>query len=79
MADVRAEEESLIQHLKLSEGDKGENELQKKLDDIFRKSRIGEAVVAAGEGEQHSLHSLPSLLVTNAHVTLEEGLRDSIK
>ena len=79
MADVRAEEESLVQRLKLSEGDKGENEIQKKLDEIFKKSRTGEAVVAAGGGDIHSLYSLHSLLVTNARVTLEEGLRDSIK
>ena len=64
MADVRAEEESLVQRLKLNEGDKGENEIQKKLDEISKKSRTGEAVVAAGEGEHNSLHSLHSLLVT---------------
>ena len=76
--DVRAEEESLVQRLRLSAGDKGENDIQQKLDEIFKKSRTGDAVVAASEG-QNSLHSLHSLLVTNARVTLEDDLRDSIK
>ena len=44
----------------------------------FKKSRTEDAVVAASEG-QNSLHSLHSLLVTNARVTLEDDLRDSIK
>ena len=70
---------SLVQRLKLHEGDKGENEIQKKLDEIFKKSRTGEAVVAAGGGDNNSLHSLHPLLVTNARITLEESLRDSIK
>ena len=77
MADVRAEEESLVQRLCLSEGEQGESEIQRKLDEIFKKSSTGGAVVAVG-GE-HSLHSFHSLLVTNARVTLEENLRESIK
>ena len=79
MADVRAEEESLVQRLKLNEGDKGENEIQKKLDKVFKKSRTGEVVVAVGGGDMHSLYSFHSLLVTNARITLKESLRDSIK
>ena len=35
--------------------------------------------MAAGGGDMHSLYSLHSLLVTNARITLEESLRDSIK
>ena len=77
MADVRAEEESLVQRLRLHAGDSGETEIQKKLDEIFLKSRPGEATVAANE--EHSLNSLHSLFVTNARVTLEDNPRDLIK
>ena len=77
MADVRAEEESLVQRLRLNAGDSGETEIQKKLDEIFLKSRTGAATVAVNK--ENSLHSLHSLFVTNARVTLEDNLRDLIK
>ena len=77
MADVRAEEESLVQRLRLNAGDSGDTEIQKKLDEIFLKSRPGEATVAANE--EYSLNSLYSLFVTNARITLEDNLRDLIK
>ena len=41
MADVRAEEESLVQRLKLHEGDKGENEIQKNLMKFLRSQELG--------------------------------------
>ena len=41
MMDVHAEEESLVQRLKLIEGDKGENKIQKKLDEILRSQELG--------------------------------------
>ena len=41
MADVRAEEESLVQRLKLHEGDKGENEIQRNLTRFSRSQELG--------------------------------------
>ena len=75
IVDVRAQEESLVQRLKLAEGDSGDDAIQRKLDEIFKKSNLGDAVVAAQFGKI----SLPKLLVTSTRVTLEEALRDSIK
>ena len=75
MVDVRAQEESLVQRLRLAEGDKGDNGIQKKLDEIFKKSSPEDAVVAAQLGK----NSLHSLFVTSSRVTLEEALRDQIK
>ena len=74
---MHAEEESLVQRLCLNASDSGDTEIQKKLDEIFLKSRPGEATVAANK--EHSLNSLHSLFVTNARVTLEDNLRDLIK
>ena len=74
MVDVRTQGESLVQRLKLAEGDQGNEAIQKKLDEIFRKSNPGEAVVAAQIG-----NSLPRLFMTSTRVTLEEDLRNDIK
>ena len=76
MVDLHAEEESLVQHLCLNAGDNGENDIQKKLDKIFKKSSPKAAVVAAGG---RANNSLPSLLMTSTRVTLNEDLRDFIK
>ena len=75
MVDVRAEEESLVQRLKLGEGNAGDEEIQNKLDEIFKKSRPEEAVAAA-IGGKNSIHSL---LTTASRVTLEDELRTSIQ
>ena len=75
MVDVRAEEESLVQRLRLGENEKGEEGMQKKLDNIFKKSSSEGAVVAANWVQ----HSLPSLFMTNTTLRLEENLSDSIK
>jgi hypothetical protein len=75
MVDVRAEEESLVQRLRLHEGDKGDEGIQKKLDEIFKKSSPEGAVVAA-IGGRNSFHSL---LMTSTRVTLEEDLRTAIR
>ena len=40
MVDVRAEEESLVQRLRLGENEKGDEGIQRKLDEIFKKSSI---------------------------------------
>ena len=68
MADVRAEEESLVQRMKLSEGDEGEKEIQRKLDEIFKKSSP-EGAMRDANGLQ--ANSLPSLLMPSSKVTLE--------
>ena len=71
IVDVRAQEESLVQRLKLAEGDSGNEAIQRKLDEIFKKSNLGDAVVAAQFGK----NSLPKLFVTSTRVTLEEDLK----
>ena len=60
MADVRAEEESLVQRLKLSEGDTGEEAIQRKLDEIFMKSRPEGTVRAVNGVQQQQKKTLPS-------------------
>ena len=75
IVDVRAQEENLVQRLQLAAGDDGNDAIQHKLDEIFKKSNLGNAVVAAQCG--NSL--LPKLFVTSTRVTLEENLKESIK
>ena len=40
MVDVRAQEESLVQRLRLGEDDQSDNAIQRKLDDVFKKSNL---------------------------------------
>ena len=61
--------------MKLAEGDSGNDAIQWKLDEIFKKSNLGEAVVAAQVGK----NLVPKLFVTSTRVTLEENLKVSIQ
>ena len=54
--------------MKLSEGDEGEKEIQRKLDEIFKKSSP-EGAMRDANGLQ--ANSLPSLLMPSSKVTLE--------
>ena len=74
MVDVRAQEESLVQRLQLAAGDDKEDAIQRKLNEIFKKSNLGDAVVAAQLGQR-----MPKLFMTSTRVSLEENLKDSIK
>ena len=73
MVDVRAQEESLVQRLKLGEKDRSDDAIQKKLDDIFKKSNLEKPQT---EGEMEGTHSL---FITHTRVTLETILRDDVK
>ena len=73
--DVLAEEESLVQWLKLGEGDSRNDVIQQKLDEIFNKFNFGEPVVAAQVGKI----LLPKLFVTSTWVTFKEDLKVSIQ
>ena len=82
MVDVRAEEESLVQRLRLGEGDQTDEGIQRKLDEIFRKSLPEESKVEDSGvlKSLNSLHSLRcSLMATTSRVMLDNSLRDSIK
>ena len=76
MVDVRAEEESLVKRLQLGE-DTSADEIQRRLDKIFERSRPELAqVVGRTHADRDSLHSL---LVARTRVTLAPDLRDAIK
>ena len=73
MVHVREEEESLVKRLLLGE-DKSDDGIQKKLDQVFAKSRP-EVTQAAGQEDEMG----PSLFVARSRISLAKDLREGIK
>ena len=73
MMNVREEEESLVKRLMLHEKT-SDDEIQKKLDQIFAKSRPEVTQVAGQDDEQG-----PAILVARSHISLARDLREKIK
>ena len=73
MVHVREEEESLVKRLLLGE-DKSDDGIQKKLDQIFAKSRP-EVTQAAGQEDEMG----PSIFVARSRISLARDLRERIK
>ena len=71
--NVREEEESLVKRLMLHEKT-SDDEIQKKLDQIFAKSRP-EVTQVAGQDDEHG----PDILVARSHISLARDLREKIK
>ena len=75
MVDVRAQEESLVQRLRLGKEDQSDDAIQRKLDEVFLKSNLeGSEGIHSSEG-----NISPSLFVTRSRVTLDPDLREKIK
>ena len=73
MVHVREEEESLVKRLLLGE-DKSDDGIQKKLDQIFAKSRP-EVTQAAGQEDEMG----PSIFVARSRISLAREMRERIK
>ena len=71
MVDVRALEESMVQRLRLGDGQITDIAIQDKLDEVFK-----------GQAEKvnslHSLNSLKSVFVRRSRISLEPQLRKTI-
>ena len=76
MVDVRAQEESLVQRLRLGEDDQSDDAIQRKLDDVFKKSNLE---TSQTEGDEEGIHSLHSLFVTSTRITLYTSLKEQIE
>jgi len=76
MVAVCEEEEALIKRLQLGDDKGGDDEIQRKLDKIFAKSRL-EVVKMADQGEESN--SRASIMVARSRVILSQDMRDSIK
>ena len=66
MVDVHAQEESMVQRLRLGDGQVPEDKIQEKLDEVFK----GQA------GKMNSFNSFNSLLVSRSNISLEPQLRE---
>ena len=75
MVNVREEEESLVKRLLLGENTSDDG-IQKKLDQIFTKSRPEVTPVA---GQVEDVNSRPSIMIARSRVSLARDLRESIK
>ena len=65
----------MVKRLRLGEGDQIDDAIQRKLDDVFRRSNLeGDT-----EGIHSSVDSSHSLFVTRTRVTLDSALREDIK
>ena len=73
MVHVREEEESLVKRLLLGE-DKSDDGIQKKLDQIFAKTRPEVTQVTGQEGDAG-----PSILVARSRISLARDMREGIK
>ena len=73
MVHVREEEQSLVKRLLLGE-DKSDDGIQKKLDQIFAKSRL-EVTQAAGQEDEMG----PSIFVARSQISLARELRERVK
>ena len=74
MVHVREEEESLVKRLLLGE-DKSDDGIQRKLDQVFAKSRPEVTQAVGQEAEELG----PSLFVARSHISLAKNLREGIK
>ena len=68
MVDVRAQEESMVQRLRVGDGQVPQEKIQDKLKEVFK----GQA------GKINSLNSFTSLLITRSNISLETQLREKI-
>ena len=71
MVDVRAQEESMVQRLRLGDGQVPEDKIQDKLDEVF-KGQAGKV------NSLHSFNSLSTILMARSTITLESQLRNKI-
>ena len=71
MVDVRAQEESMVQRLRLGDGQVPEDKIQEKLDEVF-KGQAGKV------NSLHSFNSLSTILMARSTITLESQLRNKI-
>ena len=71
MVDVRAQEESMVQRLRLGDGQVPEDKIQEKLDEVF-KGQAGKV------NSLHSFNSLSTILMARSTITLESQLRKNI-
>ena len=68
MVDVRAQEESMVQRLRLGDGQVPDEKIQDKLDEVFK----GQA------GKMNAVNSFNSLYVSRSNISLEPRLRETI-
>ena len=73
MVHIREEEESLVKRLLLGE-DKSDDGIQRKLDQVFAKSRP-EVTQAAGQEDELG----PSIFVARSQISLARDMRERIK
>ena len=79
MVDVRQMEESMVQRLRLGEGQSTDDQIQRKLDEVFadgQPDRSSEQI----KSQANSLHSFSSsILSTRSTIRLDSTLRGEIK
>ena len=71
MVDVHAKEESMVQRLRLGEGQATEEKIQEKLDEVF-KGQAGKI------NSLYSSNSFSSILVTRSQIALKPQLKEQI-
>ena len=69
MVDVRAQEESMVQRLRLGDGQVPEDKIQEKLDEVF-KGQAGKV------NSLHSFNSLSTILMARSTITLESAIEE---
>ena len=82
MVDVRATEESMVQRLRLGEGKSTDEDIQKKLDQVFQHGQP-ESSSEQNKGQANSLHSFnsfrSSIFATRSSIQLDSDLKREIK
>ena len=82
MVDVRATKESMVQRLRLGEGKSTDEDIQKKLDQVFQHGQL-ESSSEQNRGQANSLHSFnsfrSSIFATRSSIQLDSDLKREIK
>ena len=81
MVDVRATEESMVQRLRLGEGKSTDEDIQHKLDEVFKGQPEGPSEQDKGQANSvYSLHSFnSSILATRSRILLDSEFRREIQ
>ena len=79
MVDVCSTKESMVQRLRLGEGKSTDNDIQRKLDQVFADGQLDRSSEHV-KGQANSLNSLhSSIFVTRSTIRLDSTLRGEIK
>ena len=79
MVDVRHTEESMVQRLRLGEGKSTNEDIQRKLDQVFADGQLDRSSEQV-KGQANSLHSFnSSIFATRSTIRLDSTLRGEIK